>query len=150
MDLRDRVMPPELKQFDEALRKSGLNDNHDVDAAGLCALPALGNQRRTDDRRNCAGPVSVQDILANFRKQKVRPHSSRTNRIYPLGKTGMVLCFVDPSTMVFGSTEAVKKALERATGGAQPADQRRHDGCDEDASIPSRCGAFSTRRARRP
>ncbi len=31
MDLRDRVMPPDLKQFDEALRKSGLNDNHDVD-----------------------------------------------------------------------------------------------------------------------
>src|SRR5579871_1575899 len=31
MELRDRVMPPELKQFDEAIRKSGLNDNHDVD-----------------------------------------------------------------------------------------------------------------------
>ena len=31
MDLKDRVMPPDLKQFDEALRKSGLNDNHDVD-----------------------------------------------------------------------------------------------------------------------
>ena len=31
MDLRDRVMPPELKQFDDALTKSGLNENHDVD-----------------------------------------------------------------------------------------------------------------------
>jgi hypothetical protein len=31
MGLRDRVMPPDLKQFEEALRKSGLNDNHDVD-----------------------------------------------------------------------------------------------------------------------
>src|ERR1035438_8325971 len=31
MGLRDRVMPPELKQVDEALRKSGLNENHDVD-----------------------------------------------------------------------------------------------------------------------
>ncbi len=31
MDLRNRVMPPELKQFDEALSKSGLNENHDVD-----------------------------------------------------------------------------------------------------------------------
>jgi hypothetical protein len=31
MNLRDRVMPAELKPFDEALRKSGLNDNHDVE-----------------------------------------------------------------------------------------------------------------------
>ncbi len=31
MQLRDRVMPPDLKQFDEALQKSGLNENHDVD-----------------------------------------------------------------------------------------------------------------------
>jgi hypothetical protein len=31
MELRGRVMPPELKQFDDALTKSGLNENHDVD-----------------------------------------------------------------------------------------------------------------------
>ena len=31
MQLRDRVMPPDLKQFDDALQKSGLNENHDVD-----------------------------------------------------------------------------------------------------------------------
>src|SRR6476646_5196977 len=31
MNLRDRVMPPELKQLDEALNNSGLNDSHDVD-----------------------------------------------------------------------------------------------------------------------
>ena len=31
MDLRSRVMPPELKQFDDALTKSGLNENHDVE-----------------------------------------------------------------------------------------------------------------------
>src|SRR5580692_12567006 len=31
MDLKARVMPPELKQFEEALRKSGLNDKNDID-----------------------------------------------------------------------------------------------------------------------
>ena len=41
MDLRDRVMPPELKQFDEALAKSGLNDNHDVDQLAFALFPAL-------------------------------------------------------------------------------------------------------------
>ena len=45
MALRDRVMPPDLKQFDDALRHSGLNDNHDVDQlAFACSGPAR-NQR---------------------------------------------------------------------------------------------------------
>ncbi len=44
----------------------------------------------------------MQEILANFRKQKLKATRLRTNKIYPLAKTGMVVCFVDPSTMVFG------------------------------------------------
>jgi len=58
----------------------------------------------------------VADIMANFRKQKVVPKLVRTNRVFPLAHTGMVLCFVDPSTMVFGSQEAVKKALDVRDG----------------------------------
>ena len=43
----------------------------------------------------------------------------RTNSIYPMTKSGMVLCFVDPSTMVFGQKDAVTKALDARDGGAQ-------------------------------
>jgi hypothetical protein len=47
MDLRGRVMPPELKQFDEALRKSGLNDNHDVEQLAFALFrPGLGEAMR--------------------------------------------------------------------------------------------------------
>jgi hypothetical protein len=40
----------------------------------------------------------------------------RTNSIYPMTKTGMVLCFVDPSTMIFGDKQAVTKALDARDG----------------------------------
>jgi hypothetical protein len=40
----------------------------------------------------------------------------RTNKVYPLAKTGMVVCFVDASTMVFGDPEAVAKALDARDG----------------------------------
>jgi hypothetical protein len=36
--------------------------------------------------------------------------------VYPLTKAGMVACFVDPSTMVFGGTESVQKALDARDG----------------------------------
>ena len=116
MDLKERVMPPELKQFDEALTKSGLNDNHDVDqlAFVLFRPKATGDDLVTVGIAQ--GQFSTQEMLANFRKQKVKPTLIRTNKVYPLPKTGLVLCFVDPSTMVFGSIEAVTKALDARDG----------------------------------
>lgn len=116
MDLRDRVMPPELKQFDEALTKSGLNENHDVDqlAFALFRTSLTGDSLVTVGIAQ--GQFDTQGIVANFRKQKIKPTVLRTNRIYPLAKTGMVLCFVDQSTMVFGGTDAVKRALDARDG----------------------------------
>ncbi|MGA2653498.1 MAG: hypothetical protein ABSF28_23485 [Terracidiphilus sp.] len=119
MDLRERVMPPELKQFDEALKKSGLNENHDVDQLAFALFRPSATSEGLVTVGIAQGQFPLQDILANFKKNKVKPTLVRTNKIYPLAKTGMVVCFVDPSTMVFGSTDAVTKALD-ARDGASP------------------------------
>jgi len=116
MDLRERVMPPELRQFDEALRKSGLNDNHDVDQLAFALFRPSAKSDGLVTVGIAQGQFSVQDILASFRKQRLKPTLIRTNRVYPLGKTGMMACFVDPSTMVFGSSDAVAKALDARDG----------------------------------
>ena len=116
MDLKERVMPPELKQFDEALTKSGLNDNHDVDQLAFVLFRPRSDSEELITVGIAQGQFSVQDILANFRKQKVKPSVVRENKLYPLAKSGMMLCFVDPSTMVFGSKEAVTKALDTRDG----------------------------------
>src|SRR5271157_1829033 len=86
MNLRDRVMPPELKQFDEALRKSGLNDNHDVDELAFALFRPTESSDALVTVGIAQGQFATQDILANFRKQKVLPTRLRTNRIYPLAK----------------------------------------------------------------
>jgi len=116
MQLRDRVMPPDLKQFDDALRKSGLNDNHDVDQLAFALFRPNSSSDQLQTVGIAQGQFAIDDVLATFRKQKVRPKVIRNNKIYPMGKTGMVLCFVDPSTMVFGETDAVKQALDVRDG----------------------------------
>lgn len=116
MQLKDRVMPPELRQFDEAVQKSGINDNHDVDSLAFVLYRVQGSSDELETVAIAQGQFPVEDLIANFRKQKVRPTVIRTNRVYPMGKTGMVLCFVDPSTMIFGSSEAVKQALDARDG----------------------------------
>jgi hypothetical protein len=116
MDLRERVMPPELKQFDEALKKSGLNENHDVDQLAFALFRPTASSEGLVTVGIAQGQFPLQDILANFRKNKVKATLVRTNKVYPLAKTGMVVCFVDASTMVFGSTDAVNKALDARDG----------------------------------
>ncbi|HVU48875.1 MAG TPA: hypothetical protein VHD85_22300 [Terracidiphilus sp.] len=116
MDLRNRVMPPELRQFDEALQKSGLNDNHDVDELAFALFRAASDSDSLETVGIAQGQFDVQGVLANFRKNKVKPTVLRSNSIYPMTKAGMVLCFVDPSTMIFGDKEAVTKALDARDG----------------------------------
>ncbi|MFZ0304948.1 MAG: hypothetical protein WAL75_19815 [Terracidiphilus sp.] len=116
MDLRNRVMPPELKQFDEALQKSGLNDNHDVDELAFALFRTKSDSELLDTVGIAQGQFDVQDILAGFKKNKIKATPVRANSIYPMTKAGMVLCFVDPSTMVFGEKAAVMKALDARDG----------------------------------
>ncbi len=116
MDLRARVMPPELQRFEDALRKSGLNENHDVEQLAFALFHPSSDGEQLDTVGVAQGQFSVQDIQANFRKQQVKAKLVRTNKVWPLAKTGMVVCFVDPSTMVFGDADAVGKALDARDG----------------------------------
>lgn len=118
MELRDRVMPPDLKQFDDALRRSGLNDNHDVDQLAFALFHPSGDPEQVVTLGIAQGQFPVDDILANFKKRGLKPSQIRTNKVYPMGRTGMVLCFVDPSTMIFGGTDAVKASLDARDGNA--------------------------------
>lgn len=116
MQLRDRVMPPDLKQFDEALQRSGFNENHDVDQLAFALFRPQPTSDSVDILGLAQGQFPTDDILANFKKRHVKPTVIRENQIYPMAKTGMVLCFVDPSTMVFGNLDAVKASLDARDG----------------------------------
>jgi hypothetical protein len=119
MQLRDRVMPPDLRQFDDALRRSGLNENHDVDQLAFALFRPNAAQEEVTTVGIAQGQFPTDDILANFKKKLIKAKLIRTNKVYPMGKTGFVLCFVDQSTLVFGMPEAVKAALDARDGQTQ-------------------------------
>jgi len=131
MDLRDRVMPPELKQFDDALKKTALSNQGTMDQyvdelafalfrPGSSGSTASGGSGTSSDTLMTVGIAQgqfpMQDIMARFHAQKLKPTMVRTNSVYPMVKAGMVLCFVDPSTMIFGDKDAVNKALDARDG----------------------------------
>ncbi len=96
MDLRERVMPPELKQFDEALRKSGLNDNHDVDSLAFALFRPGSSRDQVVTVGVAQGQFDVQDIVANFRKQRLKGTFSAPTAFIRLPKPAWSLALSTP------------------------------------------------------
>ncbi|MFL6428953.1 MAG: hypothetical protein ACJ71S_11965 [Acidobacteriaceae bacterium] len=117
MQLKNKVMPPELKSLEKALQVSGMNDNHDVDELAFASFRPKG---ATGDSTRiiglAQGQFSLEDIMANFKKKKIKPTVLRDNRIYPMGASGMQVVFLNPTTMVFGQTDSLKQALDSRDG----------------------------------
>ena len=117
MDLKARVLPPELKQLETALKQSGMNENQDVEELAFAAYRMGG--ANSDNIRIIGiaqGQFQLNDILANFRKKQVKPTLIRNNKLYPMGGSGMLVTFLNPTTMLFGSTDAIKPALDCRDG----------------------------------
>lgn len=118
MQLKDRVLPPELKRLETALKTSGLKVDQDADTLAFAAFRAPGAES-TRILGVAQGQFNYQSILAYFAKQKTKPVMLRNNSIYPMGVAGMSVAFLNQSTMIFGDRDAVKAALD-ARDGLQP------------------------------
>ncbi|MFC5864555.1 hypothetical protein ACFPT7_19765 [Acidicapsa dinghuensis] len=116
MQLRGQVMPPELKQLEDALRKFGLDENADVEQLAFVLYRTGKSSDNLETVGIAQGQFPVDDVLANLKKQRIKPTLWRTNKIYPMGKTGMSVVFVDESTLVFGSSGSVKTAMDVRDG----------------------------------
>jgi hypothetical protein len=115
MDLKTRILPPPLKQLEDALKLSGFDENHDIDELAFAAFKVNG-QSGILTVGLAQGEFSVQDILANFKKKHIKPKMVRANALYPMGRSGMTVVFLNPTTMVFGSLDAVKASLDARDG----------------------------------
>jgi hypothetical protein len=117
MQLKNKVMPPELKSLEQALQVSGMNDNHDVDELAFASYRPKGSTGDSTQIIGLAqGQFSLDNIMANFKKKKVKPAVLRDNRIYPMGGSGMQVVFLNPTTMVFGMRDSLRQALDARDG----------------------------------
>ena len=118
MQLKDRVLPPELKRLETALKTSGLRVDQDADTLAFAAFKAPG-ATGTRILGVAQGQFETQAVMAKFAKEKVKPLMIRQTPVYPMGSAGMSVAFLNQTTMVFGDKDAVKAALD-ARDGLQP------------------------------
>ena len=136
MQLKDRVLPPELKRLETALKTSGLKVDQDADTLAFAAFRASGGTG-TRILGVAQGQFQTAAILANFAKNKTKPVMYRQNSIYPMGNAGMSVAFLNQTTMVFGDREAVKAALD-ARDGLQPNFLQNSEMMNDMAAVDSR------------
>ncbi|MBB5315675.1 hypothetical protein [Tunturibacter empetritectus] len=115
MDLKDRVLPPELKRLETALKSSGLKVDQDADVLAFAAFrDAKGDGTRIVGIAQ--GQFHTREVMANFTKNKIKPTMIRNNSVYPMGSNGMSVVFLNQTTMVFGDKDAVREAMDARDG----------------------------------
>jgi hypothetical protein len=115
MELKDRVLPPELKRLEAAMKSSGLKVDQDADVLAFAAFRVKAGEG-TRIVGIAQGQFHTRDLIANFTKQKIKPLVVRNNSIYPMGSAGMSVVFLNQTTMVFGDKDAVVAALDARDG----------------------------------
>ena len=107
--LKNRVLPQNLKQFETALRTFGIDPSKDVEQITFVTY------RAPDKSINAIGiaqgPFKQKEFLQKMRLKGIKPEKYLLSYMYPMGSS-MQVSFLDPTTIVFGESAALKGAID--------------------------------------
>jgi hypothetical protein len=113
MQLKQQLLPDNIKQFEQALKGIGIDPDKDVDTLAFVSFrtPKMGIK----GVGVAAGPFAMKTVLKKLTAAKIKPTKYRNASIYPMDG-GMVMVFLDDSTLLFGEISALKVALDTRDG----------------------------------
>src|SRR5205085_6298800 len=111
MALKNRVLPENLKQFEGALKGFGVDPEKDIEQLAFISFRHTGAVRVVGIAQ---GDFPTQQIVKRFGIRKVKPARYGLNDLWAAG--GMQMTFLDPTTMLFGESTAVKLVLDTQNG----------------------------------
>jgi hypothetical protein len=113
MQLKDQLLPDNLKQFEEALKSIGINPEKDVDTLTFASFrtPKQG----VKNVGVASGPFDYKTVLKKMKLQKFVPKKYGTADVYPMDG-GFIMTFLDDNTMLFGDSTALHAALDTRDG----------------------------------
>jgi len=111
--LKDQVLPQNLKDFEASLKGIGIDSDHDLDQLNFASFrtPKVGIQVVCVAQ----GSFSAKAVLKKLRLKKITATKYGTTRIYPMDG-GFVMTFLDDNTLAFGTDAALRSALDARDG----------------------------------
>jgi hypothetical protein len=117
--LKEQVLPENLKQFETALKGIGVSTERDVDTLTFVSYrqPKQGVQIVGAAQ----GVFSLKTVTAKLRLKKIKPVKYHDSDIYPMSE-GMEMTFLDETTLLFGGGPALRGAIDARDGYVQTLD----------------------------
>ena len=114
MQLKNQLLPDNIKQFEGALKGIGIDPDKDVDSLTFASFRTQKNG--VQGIVVAAGPFAMKTVLKKLIAAKIKPVKyHNTTNIYPMDG-GFVMTFLDDGTLLFGEPVAVKLALDTRDG----------------------------------
>lgn len=108
MQMKAKLMPPNMKQFEDALKDIGIVADRDVDTITLAAFRSKDKNIRMVGIAQ--GMFAKKKILLRLSKAKIKAKKINNSFVYPMSG-GMVMTFLDENTLLFGDESAIRASL---------------------------------------
>src|SRR5262249_39063989 len=108
MQMKAKLLPPNMKQFEDALKGIGVDPDRDLEQITLASF-------RTKDKGLgiigvAQGQFPRKVLATRLAKQKIVGKTLNGSKVYPMSG-GMQMVFLDDWTMLFGEATAVQSAF---------------------------------------
>jgi hypothetical protein len=111
--LKDQVLPQDLKDFEASLKGVGIDSENDVDQLNFISFrtPKAGIQTVCVAQ----GSFSAKAVLKKLKLKKIAATKYGTSSVYPMAN-GYVMTFLDDNTLAFGPDASLHSALDTRDG----------------------------------
>src|SRR5256714_4483938 len=118
MAMKAKLVPPNLKQFEDALKDIGITPDKDLEQITIASFRMNNKEKSLEMIGIAQGQFPRKKISARLFKQKIKGKKVNGSLIYPMAGN-MSMIFLDDWTMLFGNEAAVQAALNARDDSAQ-------------------------------
>jgi hypothetical protein len=113
MALKQQLMPDNIKQFEAALKNIGIDPDKDVDTLVFASFRA--GKQGVRGIGVASGPFNMKTVLKKMKLEHYTPKKYGNSLIYPMDG-GLVMSFLDDSSLLFGDPTGIRAALDTKDG----------------------------------
>jgi hypothetical protein len=111
--LKNQVLPEGLKQFESALKGIAIDSEKDLEQLTFTSFRTPKNGVQIVGVAQ--GPFPMKTVTRKLTVQKIKGTKYHNSLLYPMDN-GMLMTFLDDSTLLFGQRTAVQSALDARDG----------------------------------
>lgn len=116
MAMKNKLMPPNMKKFEEALKDIGIDPDKDLDQITVASFRT--KEKGLDMVGVAQGTFPLKKIKGKLVKEKIKGKKVNGSLVYPMAGS-MSMVFLDDWTMLFGDEKAVQAGLDARDDSSQ-------------------------------